>query len=267
MNNGYIRLWRKSLDAGWIKNHKLWVFWTWCLLKATYKERDVIVGLQVIRLMPGQFIFGRKKASKEIGLTEQEIRTIIDFLRSRQNLTIKSTNKFSIISIINWQAYQSEDTNEQPTKQPTTNQQLTTNNKVKKVKNNNIPTKVGISSPDAPSDDADRCPHKEIIALYHKTLPELTPVKLWTEKRKAYLRSRWREDKARQDPKWWEGYFQQVRNMPLLMGKVNHFKADLEWLIRPNNMPKVIEGKYLDSDSGGDGTLSKWLKSRKEKGQ
>jgi hypothetical protein len=44
MNRGYVRLWRKSLDAGWIKNHKLWAFWTYCLMKASYKEYDAIVG-------------------------------------------------------------------------------------------------------------------------------------------------------------------------------------------------------------------------------
>lgn len=107
MNRGYIRLWRKSLDAGWIKNHKLWAFWTYCLLKASHKEFDAIVGLQVVHLMPGQFVFGLKKASEETGLTIREIRTIVDLLRKAGNMTIKTTNKFSIISIINWPIYQS----------------------------------------------------------------------------------------------------------------------------------------------------------------
>ena len=109
MNRGYVRLWRKSLDAGWIRNHKLWAFWSYCLLKASYKEYDAIVGLQIIHLLPGQFIFGRKKASKETGLTEQQIRTILAFLRKAGNLTIKTTNKFSIITIINWPTYQGDD--------------------------------------------------------------------------------------------------------------------------------------------------------------
>jgi hypothetical protein len=110
MNRGYVKLWRKSNDAGWIKNHKLWAFWTWCLMKATHKEFDAIVGLQVIHLMPGQFIFGLKKASVETGLTIREIRTILEFLKKAGNLTIKTTNKFSIITIINWPIYQSNDT-------------------------------------------------------------------------------------------------------------------------------------------------------------
>jgi hypothetical protein len=106
MNRGYVRLWRKSLDAGWIKNHKLWAFWSYCLMKATHKEYDAIVGLQVVHLIPGQFIFGRRKASEETGLTEREIRTIIAFLINCGNLTIKTTNKYSIITIVNWHIYQ-----------------------------------------------------------------------------------------------------------------------------------------------------------------
>lgn len=122
MNRGYICTWRKVLDSGWLRNHKLWSFWSYCLLKATYKEYDAIVGLQVVHLLPGQFIFGRKKAALETGLTEREIRTIIAFLIKCGNLTIKSTNKFSIITIVNWSIYQSqEDENDQLNDQPLSN--------------------------------------------------------------------------------------------------------------------------------------------------
>ena len=135
MNRGYIRLWRKSLDAGWIRNHKLWAFWSYCLLKASYKEYDAIVGLQIIHLLPGQFIFGRNKAAKETGLTEREIRTIIDLLKKAGNLTIKTTNKFSIISIINWTVYQSKESeNDQLNDQPLTSKGPHTN--IKEVNNN-----------------------------------------------------------------------------------------------------------------------------------
>jgi len=114
MNRGYVRLWRKSLDAGWIKNYKLWCFWTYCLMKATHKEYDAVVGLQIVHLMPGQFIFGRRKAATETGLTEREIRTVLDFLRKAGNLTIKTTNKFSIITIVNWTIYQSVEIKNDP---------------------------------------------------------------------------------------------------------------------------------------------------------
>ncbi|MFA7185604.1 MAG: hypothetical protein WC082_11955 [Victivallales bacterium] len=110
MNRGYVHFWRKSLDSGWLRNHQLWVFWSYCLLKATHREYDAIVGLQRVHLNPGQFIFGRRQASIETGLTERQIRTIIEFLKKAGNLTIKTTNRFSIISIINWDIYQGRET-------------------------------------------------------------------------------------------------------------------------------------------------------------
>jgi hypothetical protein len=107
MNQGYVKLWRKSLDAGWFRNPKLWTFWTWCLMKASHKEHKVIIGHQEITLKPGQFIFGRKQAAKELKMNPSQIYRLSMFLKNSQNLNIKTNNKFSVFSIINWGIYQS----------------------------------------------------------------------------------------------------------------------------------------------------------------
>jgi hypothetical protein len=143
MNRGYIKVWRKIIEAGWLQNHKLCAFWLWCLLKASHKEYDLVVGCQQVHLMPGSFVFGRKAASKELRMSEQQIRTLLDFLKTSQNITIKTTNKFSIISIVNWDIYQTEENEiNQQSNQPLTNNQPTTNHKqeCKEYKNinNNI---------------------------------------------------------------------------------------------------------------------------------
>ena len=104
-------------------------------MKATYVERTAKVGYQDVHLVPGEFIFGRHKASQETGLSERKIRTAIDSLRKRQNLTIKTTNKYSIISIVNWAIYQDETTSNMTSKRPANDQQTTTDKKVKKDKN------------------------------------------------------------------------------------------------------------------------------------
>lgn len=94
------------------------------------------------------------------------------------------------------------------------------------------------------------CPHAEIVALYHEILPELRRVRDWTPDRQAFLRARWREKPDRQDLGWWRRFFGYVRRCPWLMGEGNPaddrepFTADLEWLVRPKNFRKVIEGKY-----------------------
>ena len=135
--NGYVKLWRSSLDKGWLSNPGLWTFWCYCLIKASHKEHEQIVGHQVVHLMPGQFIFGRQKAAEELETTEQKVRTNLAFLAAQQNVTIKSTNKFSIITVINWDRYQVDDIGHQPSNQPTVNQQLTTNKNVKNLDINN----------------------------------------------------------------------------------------------------------------------------------
>jgi len=106
MYRGYVKVYRKSLDKGWVRNHKLWSVWTYCLMKATYKKTEVIVGLRVIKLEPGQFVFGRKVASEDLNIPEATIYRHIKFLESVGNIEIKPNNRFSIISIINWIAYQ-----------------------------------------------------------------------------------------------------------------------------------------------------------------
>ena len=91
--------------------------------------------------MPGQFIFGRKVASKETGLTEREIRTIIAFLIKCGNLTIKTTNKFSIITIVNWSIYQPQKNgNDQQNDQQRANKGPHTI--TKEYKNNNLSSEI-----------------------------------------------------------------------------------------------------------------------------
>jgi hypothetical protein len=124
MHRGYVKLWRKSIDGGWLRDSELWALWCWLLIKASHKPLKILVGLREVHLNPGDMVFGRKGASKELEMSEQKIRTRIQFLESSKNITIKSTNKFSIISIVNWETYQQDDDgiNQQVTnKQPTSN--------------------------------------------------------------------------------------------------------------------------------------------------
>jgi len=149
MHRGYVKLWRKSLDSGMLKKPELWVFWCWCLMKASHKPFNLTLGYQQICINAGSFVFGRSKAASALGLSEQVVRSCLNSLKSTSRLTIKSTNKFSIISIINWDSYQSQEkennqqnnqqSNQQLTSnQPAINQQLTTNKNVEEQKTHKL---------------------------------------------------------------------------------------------------------------------------------
>ncbi len=151
--------------------------------------------------------------------------------------------------------------------------QINPQRKVKESKGNNIPSKEGISSaetsdassrplfaeappevsPETPSEET-RCPHDQIIKLYREILPELPAVQEWTKERQALLRARWKEKMERQSLEWWRQYFVRIRGSDFLMGRTdNGFVCNLEWLIRPKNMPKVLEGNYANRKGNGDG--------------
>ena len=139
MHRGYVRLYRKSLDSGLIRNHNAWILFTYCLLKASHKEHKVVVGNQEIILEPGQLIFGRRMAAKETGLSERQVRTALGTMGIFEILTIKATNKFSIITIINWDTYQRPNSQGDPQSDPheTRNRPHT---RMKSMKNNNNKT-------------------------------------------------------------------------------------------------------------------------------
>lgn len=100
------------------------------------------------------------------------------------------------------------------------------------------------------------CPHQQIIDLYHQQLPELVQMRSWGPERQKLLRARWREDRDRQSLDFWGDLFEYVRGSDFLMGRVGGhggrppFTCDLEWIIRPRNFAKIIEGRYHAEASG-----------------
>jgi uncharacterized protein YdaU (DUF1376 family) len=103
------------------------------------------------------------------------------------------------------------------------------------------------------------CQHSEVISLYHQHLPTLRKVEVWNAARQGYLRQRWREVAEELSKSqvidsghvlgWWGEFFQHVGKSKFLTGKVNSkdgraFTADLEWILKPSNFAKIVEGKY-----------------------
>jgi len=111
-----------------------------------------------------------------------------------------------------------------------------------------------------------KCPQEEIKFLYHEILPELPKVESWPDHLQKILRARWRESPARQCRQWWVDYFTYVRGSDFLMGRKSEWQADLEWLIRPQNMTKVLNGRYHRQNGRLVG-ITEWLKKSEEKGE
>jgi hypothetical protein len=79
-----------------------------------------------VKLQRGQFIFGRKTASKELHIPQSTVWKRMLKLEKMQNLSIQRNTKYSIISITNWDFYQGEKVkrNSQKDKQGADREQL-----------------------------------------------------------------------------------------------------------------------------------------------
>ena len=155
MEQGYVKLWRKCLDSGLLKNPTAWQLFGYLLLKATHRAHRQLVGGMVFDLQPGDVIFGRSKAADDLCVGEQSIRTALKLLEKLEIVTSKSTNKCTVISFVNWDRYQDD----QPAPNQQTNQHLTTNKNERKKENIKTDTSylaqsdAGASSAPEPADE------------------------------------------------------------------------------------------------------------------
>ena len=150
MDNTYIKLFRKMLTWEWYKDTNTTRVFLHILLRANYKPsryRGMDIGA-------GECVFGRKQWSEELGLTEQQIRTALYHLKSTNEITIKTTNKFSIVKVEKWAFWQIDEggatnktTNKITNDQPTSNQQVTTSKESKKVRNKELLSYAEIGQP------------------------------------------------------------------------------------------------------------------------
>lgn len=64
-------------------------------------------------------ISGSIETPKKIGISRSQYRLSVNKLKTTNNITTKTTNKYTVITVIGWDIYQSDNKNK-PTKQPTT---------------------------------------------------------------------------------------------------------------------------------------------------
>lgn len=125
MDEGWIKIHRKLADWGWYKAPNMVHLFVHLLLHANYRESEYF-GHKIQR---GQVVIGIHSIAEKTGISVQSIRTCLTRLKSTNEITIKTTNKFSIITICNYDEYQRDERDDKPSDQQadqqTTNKQLT----------------------------------------------------------------------------------------------------------------------------------------------
>ena len=207
-------------------------------------QQEALLGIlnMFFKLVDGNWHHTR--CDKEIFFYHQQIDTA-----SKAGKASAAKRAFNKLSTGDQQPFNERSTSVQPT------------NNHKPITINHKPD-ISICPPSGEPEDKTglpKCSHQEVIGLYHKHLPTLRKVEVWNDARKGYLRQRWREvaeelskEKTIQVSdilEWWSDFFTHIGTSKFLTGRVNDksgrtFTADLEWILKPSNFAKIIEGKY-----------------------
>lgn len=155
MANGWVKLHRQMTEWGWYKDNNTKCLFIHLLLMANHEKKEY----KGVVIKKGQLMTGLELLSSQTGMSVMEIRTALKHLKLTNEITINSTNKGTIITILNWCKYQLNEeliTSNSTQEQQTDNKQITTNKNDKKIKeddiSNNVITQKWLEAGYSPSD-------------------------------------------------------------------------------------------------------------------
>ena len=249
MGDGWIKLFRRFLEWEWYDQTPMVRLFLHLLLKANYEDKK----WHGIVIKRGQLVTSFTNLSAETGLSIQVVRSCLDKLQSTGEVNKQSTSQYTIITVCKFADYQQVEESEQQTNnKPTTSEQQTSNKRVtnnqqqhknirsKEIKNNNIDTNVSTSVETDPPID-----FVGLLDFWNKTMESanavIPKIKSLSERRKGFIKARVREFNKR-------AVFEVISKAgtsDFLNGKNQRgWVADFDWIFRPNNFPKVLEGNY-----------------------
>lgn len=121
-NDSWIKLYRKTLLNGILLDYPAWCLFTWMLLMCNRK---------------GELRVSRFNTAQALDMNPNTFKDVLKRLEDKwEVITIKPTNRFSMVQIVNWTKYQNEIVND-TNKTPTGHQQNTT---ITRIENKNKDT-------------------------------------------------------------------------------------------------------------------------------
>lgn len=228
LENGYIKLHRSIVKWEWWSNRNTRDLFIYLLLAANiYDSR--FEGHAIKR---GSLVCSLPKLSAETGLTIQEVRTAIKHLKLTGELTVTKTPKFSIITINNYDKFQ-DLTDTSTVNQQSTNSQLTVNQHYNKKNKEDKEEKEE--------------EYIYVISLFNEICKSLPKIQKMTDTRKRAIKSA-----SKQIDGDFEKLFKTVEESDFLTGRNGKWKCSFDWILKPTNLIKIIEGNYANrSDENG----------------
>lgn len=231
---GFVKISDELTSWAWYGDNNTLSVYIRLLIGAVWRETEY----QNTTLQRGQIATTLPKIAKENGITERQARTILDRLKATGRVSVKTTSKFSIITLNNYDcAFENvsqsdrQMSGERQTACQSNVRPTLFNTDIQNTEEQNTRASGAVSNvlETAVREYNENCKSLEPLAgelSYHQG-------RLVVEAFKELHGVSFAE------------YFQRVEGSAFLTGKSSSsFKADFNWLIRPENVAKVLSGKY-----------------------
>lgn len=274
--SNFIKVDRKILKWEWWSDINTFRLFMYMLLAAWWKDGKY-KGNDIFR---GSFPSSITELSKETNLTENEIRTALKHLKSTGEITSKSHSKYTVFTVKNYDAYQSnhkqgysETTGVITSTSQPDNEQLTSKSQDVNKQITNLPIikeNKNIRSKEYKEDKKER--KEEDISTISKEIVCQTDVRRITEKWNALSESGVKPVKQiKSGTQVYERLCARIREYGIeevlstidmvkqsdfLLGKVKDFRITLDWFSRPNNFQKIYNGNYDNGQQRASGYQS-----------
>lgn len=106
MDKGFIKLHRKILDNPIMEKPEFVAIWLYILLNTAYENKPIILERKKSHIPRGFLLTSKTKIADHFKLPRTNVIRILNYFESEGMIKTKSTNKYTLIEVINWGKYQ-----------------------------------------------------------------------------------------------------------------------------------------------------------------
>lgn len=230
----YVKISRKILEWEWYTDANTKVLFLHILLKANWKDGR-FQGVEVPR---GSFVTSLQNLAAETGLTVRNVRTALKHLENTGEVTSNRHVKFSVITVKNYDRYQSSDTQVTVNRQASDRQVTTIEEGKKGRKEEYNKSPKGDYESGTPKNSI----YATIRELYNSVCGSYPRLVKMSEARKKAINARMKTGYTLDD---FQTLFEKAEASDFLKGKnKRNWSATFDWLVSDSNMAKVLDGNY-----------------------
>lgn len=230
----YVKISRKILDWEWYTDINTKVLFLHILLKANWKPSR-FQGTEVPR---GSLVTSQQNMATETGLTIKNVRTALKHLENTGEVAVSRHPKFSVITVKNYNQYQSSGSQMAVDGQSDGSRGATIEEGKKERKEEYNKSPKG----DYESGTPENSIYATIRELYNSVCGSYPRLVKMSEARKKAINARIRAGYTRED---FRILFEKAEASEFLKGaNKRNWRATFDWLISDTNMAKVLDGNY-----------------------